>query len=307
MESFLCCPCEKKKKLKFDYKKNIINCTDSSCNYSIKKKNTFSFFNKKPLLINFEKNNLFKKSNFKKKKYFVKRINNNFLKKLLNFIFGTKRTSKKNFEFIFRSKKKLNVLIIGSGTLGSGIESFYNKHNFFGIDIYDSLYVDLICDAHNLPIKSNIFDVVVIQAVLEHVLEPKKVVNEIYRVLKVNGLVYAETPFMQQVHEGKYDFTRWTLNGHNFLFKDFKLLKFGAIGGPFLSLAWSLKYALWSIFRNKILSTIIALPFYIISKFIDNFCDERSSWDSSCGNYLIAVKKNKKQSYNISFYNGFQK
>ena len=37
-----------------------------------------------------------------------------------------------------------------------------------------------------------------------------------------SGIVYAETPFMQQVHEGAYDFTRYTVLGHRYLFKKFK-------------------------------------------------------------------------------------
>ena len=68
----------------------------------------------------------------------------------------------------------------------------------------------LICDAHNIPFAEGSFDGVVAQAVLEHVLDPYSCVAEIYRVLKPAGLVYVETPFMQQVHMGRYDFTRFT-------------------------------------------------------------------------------------------------
>ena len=63
-----------------------------------------------------------------------------------------------------------------------------------------------------MPFKE--IDLVIIQAVLEHVMYPNKVVSEIYRVLKNDGLIYSETPFMQQVHEGPYDFSRFTESGH---------------------------------------------------------------------------------------------
>jgi len=56
-----------------------------------------------------------------------------------------------------------------------------------------------------------------VQAGLEHVRDLWQVVAEIHRVLKDDGLVYAETPFMQQVHEGPYDFTRFTESGHRYL------------------------------------------------------------------------------------------
>ena len=61
--------------------------------------------------------------------------------------------------------------------------------------------------------------------------EPEKVVAEIYRVLKENGIVYAETPFMQQVHEGAYDFTRYTVLGHRYLFRQFHALSIGGNKG----------------------------------------------------------------------------
>ena len=88
-----------------------------------------------------------------------------------------------------------------------------------------------IADAHNIPIVNEYFDCVIIQAVLEHVLRPNQVVNEIFRVLKANGIVYSETPFLQQVHEGPYDFTRFTESGHRYLFKNFELIKSGASDG----------------------------------------------------------------------------
>ena len=45
-------------------------------------------------------------------------------------------------------------------------------------------------------------DGVIVQAVLEHVLDPRTVAAEVERVLRPRGMVYAETPLMQQVHEG---------------------------------------------------------------------------------------------------------
>ena len=97
------------------------------------------------------------------------------------------------------------------------------------IDIYASPTVDLICDAHYLPLEGEYYDAVWIQAVLEHVVQPELVVHEIHRVLKPDGIVYAETPFMQQVNEGAYDFTRYTVLGHRYLFKKFSLIDRGAM------------------------------------------------------------------------------
>ena len=95
-----------------------------------------------------------------------------------------------------------------------------------------------------MPFKNNSFDAIWIQAVLEHTLDPKKVVEEIHRVLKGGGLVYAETPFMQQVHEGAYDISRFTVVGHRYLFKNFKSIRHGGIDGVGTVLTWSVYYFL---------------------------------------------------------------
>ena len=63
----------------------------------------------------------------------------------------------------------------------------------YGVDVYATQSVDVICDAHYIPYGNGVFDGVWIQAVLEHVLEPSKVVSEIHRVLKDGGVVYADT------------------------------------------------------------------------------------------------------------------
>ncbi len=81
------------------------------------------------------------------------------------------------------------------------------------------------------------FDGVICQAVLEHVLDPYRCVEEIHRVLRPNGLVYAETPFMQQVHGGTHDFTRFTHLGHRRLFRKFAEVDSGVVCGPGMALA----------------------------------------------------------------------
>ena len=53
-------------------------------------------------------------------------------------------------------------------------------------------------------------DCVIVQAVLEHVIQPFVCVGEIERVLCDGGYIYCETPGFQQVHGRQYDFHRFT-------------------------------------------------------------------------------------------------
>lgn len=91
---------------------------------------------------------------------------------------------------------------------------------------------EIFCDGHDLPFRDGTFDAVIVQAVLEHVLDPHRCVAEIHRVLQPDGLVYSETPFMQQVHMKGVDFTRYTHVGHRRLFREFAELESGVVAGP---------------------------------------------------------------------------
>src|SRR6202012_1790690 len=117
----------------------------------------------------------------------------------------------------------------------------------------------LTAAGHRLLLADQSVDGVWIQAVLEHVLDPQQVVAEIHRVLRPSGLVYAETPFMQQVHEGPYDFTRFTQSGHRWLFRHFEQIDAGAVTGAGTAAIWSLRYLIRALEWER---TGLALPFF---------------------------------------------
>ena len=108
-------------------------------------------------------------------------------------------------------------------------------------DIDLSAEVDLFCDAHDLPFVDGCFDGIITTAVLEHVLYPERAVEEMHRVLKSDGWLYSEIPFMQQVHEGAYDFTRYTLSGHRRLLNGFSEVQSGMVAGPATALVWAIE------------------------------------------------------------------
>jgi len=158
-----------------------------------------------------------------------------------------------------------------------------------GFDIYASTHTDFVADAHRMPFADESFDAVWIQAVLEHVMEPHQVVSEVARVLRVGGVVYAETPFMQQVHEGAYDFTRFTESGHRWLFRDFECIDSGVVWGPGTAFWWSLRYALRALFRSHVLAEVLALPFFWL-RFLDSISSGVHASDAASGVYFFGKK-----------------
>jgi SAM-dependent methyltransferase len=181
------------------------------------------------------------------------------------------------------------MLVIGGGLVGSGVEHLYDAEDIdlIGTDIFVSPSTRLVADGHMLPFADETFDAVLVQAVLEHVLTPQTVVEEIYRVLRPGGLVYADTPFMQQVHEKAYDFTRFTVSGHRWLFRRFELIEAGASLGAGTALLWSIRYFIAACTGNWRLGQIAALPLLWL-----RFFDGRSRYqqDAASGVYFYGTK-----------------
>src|SRR2546425_4519160 len=138
-----------------------------------------------------------------------------------------------------------SVLVIGAGRQKGWLDIFFaNQHTIRVVysDVDAKAMVDLFCDAHELPFLDETFDGVIASAVLEHVVYPERVAAEIHRVLARRGFIYSEIPFLQQVHEGAYDFTRYTLSGHRRLLNHFEELSSGVVAGPGTTLTWALEH-----------------------------------------------------------------
>ena len=188
--------------------------------------------------------------------------------------------------------KKKRVLIIGGATKGTGTNILFDNDHIDKIscDVYETEHVDVLCDAHYLPFASSSFDGVWIQAVLEHVVEPTVVVEEIFRVLKKDGIVYAETPFLQQVHEGLYDFTRFTVLGHRYLFRKFENIKCGVLDGPGDVLLWNIRYIIWGITRLKKVAQIVGVIFIPLSIILNLIIPKKFRYDNSSGVFFLGKK-----------------
>ena len=155
------------------------------------------------------------------------------------------RSNLRSFVAALHDAAATSVLVIGAGSQKRWLDAFFSSHPairvaYSDVDVRGD--VDVFCDAHELPFVNEAFDGIIASAVLEHVLYPENVVAEIHRVLATNGLVYSEIPFLQQVHEGAYDFTRYTLSGHRRLLNQFEDVRSGVVAGPATTLAWAIEH-----------------------------------------------------------------
>jgi SAM-dependent methyltransferase len=230
---------------------------------------------------------------------------------ILRAFFCSRGSTPANAETFLRAVHEVadhpRVLIIGGATIGIGAEAIHADPDIslIGTDIYYSEITDLIADGHNLPLVDGSIDGVWIQAVLEHVLEPHRVVEEIHRVLQGRGIVYAETPFMQQVHMGGCDFTRFTHSGHRWLFRKFEEISSGVTQGPGTTMLWSIKYFFASLFGTYKIGTLIALAFFWL-RFFDRFARRAYAIDGASGIYFLGRRSDQSLSPKeiLPFYTG---
>jgi SAM-dependent methyltransferase len=283
--------CPKTKK-KLSIKENKMICVhDRSITYPI--------INGIPILIN-DNNSIFSIEDFNFEKDSIYNEKQTLMKMFLRSITPTISNNIKaenNYKKIASLlPHNAKILVMGGGTKGAGIDPIYSVRNFevIGADVYLGPYTKIICDAHDIPFENDTFDCVIIQAVLEHVLDPQRCVDELYRVLKKRGLVYSETPFMQQVHMRQYDFMRFTHLGHRKLFKFFEEIESGVVAGPGAALAWSYTYFLRSFGRSKRSIKVLTKFAYFTAfffKYFDHLLINRpGSYDAASGFYFIGVK-----------------
>jgi SAM-dependent methyltransferase len=180
------------------------------------------------------------------------------------------------------------VLVVGGGTIGNGVDALYTDHGLrvIAFDVYGSEMVQFIADAHQIPLADKSVDAVVIQAVLEHVLDPHQVVSEIHRVLRDRGIVYAETPFLQQVHAGAYDFTRYTSSGHRYLFRSFEEIGAGPVAGPGTQLLWSIDHLVRGLMRSELAGKLARALFFWLH-YLDRLVPTTFAMDSASAYYFL--------------------
>jgi SAM-dependent methyltransferase len=261
----------------------------------------FPIINGIPVVID-EKKTIFSFSDFHEGKATYFPVGVAWKRKLLRVIPSLTKNWRSGEMFSFLADRLLKqsesplVLVIGGSVVGAGSEVLLEnrKIRFVESDVALGPRTTIIFDAHDIPYESETFDGVVVQAVLEHVLDPQRVVAELYRVLKPEGLIYAETPFAQQVHGRQFDFTRFTFLGHRRLLRHFKELAAGASCGPGMALAWSYQYFLLSFTSNPILRQALGLfamctAFWL--KYFDKLLITRTSaLDAASAFYFIGAK-----------------
>ncbi|HEX6828169.1 MAG TPA: methyltransferase domain-containing protein [Burkholderiales bacterium] len=152
------------------------------------------------------------------------------LARIRNFLFDDRRSdnSRRAFREVFPEPgPEALYLSIGGGPARPSV-------HFTNLNIGPFPNVDIVADAHQLPYADGSVDAIYCEAVLEHLYAPGRAVEEMRRVLRPGGKVFACTPFLQAYHGYPHHYQNFTLTGHQRLFSDrgFRVREAGACVGP---------------------------------------------------------------------------
>ena len=102
---------------------------------------------------------------------------------------------------------KWPVKLLPSSYYYIGLDFLYSAENWY------KTQPDVYGDAQKLPIASNSIDSVLLLDVLEHLQSPTRALNEIFRILKTNGTLILQVPFLYPIHDAPCDYGRWSKFG----------------------------------------------------------------------------------------------
>lgn len=121
----------------------------------------------------------------------------------------------------------------GSATiieLGSGARRL--RKEIINVDLFPFPNVDIAADISAVPLRSESADCVILDSVIEHVPDPSAVVQEAHRILKPNGRLFINCPFMLPYHGYPNHFQNFTRDGLRHLLRDFSSCSVQTTFGP---------------------------------------------------------------------------
>ena len=200
---------------------------------------------------------------------------------------GIKLDWEKDLKVFIGEGKKIKNIGAGQyhrpGTIS--VDPLYEKEDKDHIKAY----------GEDLPFIDKSIDFVICNAVLEHVKEPQKIIDEIYRVLKNDGRVYVDILFIYPFHGAPSDYSRMTMVGFENLCSKFEKIESGMCLGPNSALAQFLVTYAQALFKNKKIKKItknIAKVLVAPLKYFDRFLAKNSEVLSVAGGiYFYGRKK----------------
>lgn len=207
------------------------------------------------------------------------------------------------------NKKLIRQLPLMRGTvydLGCGVRPFEEDvrryaDDYFGVDWSNSLHelsADIVADLNRLlPLRDCVADSVMSLQVLEHLSEPQTFLNESHRILKSGGRLFLAVPFQWRIHEGPWDFFRFTRYGlaHTLGKAGFVDIRIDEVGGFWTMWFVKLNYQLVRAVRGpralRIFIRFILFPFWYVVQIVGPILDRILPDKSETLGYFVTARR----------------
>jgi len=138
----------------------------------------------------------------------------------------------------------------GAGAFSKALDN--GKRLIVALDIQKELLREIrghniqrVCaDAHNLPFRTGSIDCVLSLSLIEHLREPERHVEELYRILMCDGMAIIQLPNLQYLFEPHSKWPLLCLLPEQFQSKVFKTINY-----PYVNMKVTIKYALNSLYK----------------------------------------------------------
>lgn len=179
--------------------------------------------------------------------------------------------------------------------LGIDFKNFSKNREYVG-ERPDLYFNKNYIKTHMLPFNTNSFDTVVSFQVLEHHIQPQKLISEIIRVCKKGGYILISAPLIWSLHELPNDYTRFTEYGIRELItgKNCKILFIKSQGSIFSTIISLLVDYLIEIAQTNRLFYLLALliyPFFLLLSYSTLLLDKIFKSKYIFNNYILLVRK----------------
>ena len=146
--------------------------------------------------------------------------------------------------------------------LYADLRPFFLGKEYFGTDIRNGPGVDIILDLHEIDLPTESVGTVVTLDTIEHVEYTRKAADEMYRILKPNGILLLSSHMKFRIHNFPNDYWRFTPEGFRSLLKPFNSVIVESLGS------------------DKFPDTILGIGFkgVISEKIIRNFRKKLETW-----------------------------
>ena len=183
------------------------------------------------------------------------------------------------------AKEKIIIDVGGGSPFQKELAKYkddFKDTDYKSLDYDGSTQPDIVGDIHNLPFADNSIDAIICKSVLQHIPNPHKATEEIFRVLKSQGKCLVCAPFLYPYHGGQdcKDYFRYSKDGVEYLFRNFSKIEICPMRGAFETLTNFLP------FQNK-------FPFNLLKYFsrtLDCIFGKHQSQNQTSGHYIFLVK-----------------